>query len=184
MTHNPMTALTGATVDRIIDDPLTYKFCVNIMNEAIAVGEKFGCKPDDTPEHRQERRARWAPLRPRCCKTWKPGRPSNLGRPGRRCKRDRREGRRAGSLHRRSPWPDPRQGAGDGPLSGDREVCQANIEPKSRGGIGISAGCPLCFERPARRTQNHPPIAPAPGFIRSRSLPGLQSILLHDCRAP
>lgn len=55
MTHNPMSALTGATVDRIIDDPLTYKFCVNIMNEAIAVGDKFGCKPDDTPEHRQEK---------------------------------------------------------------------------------------------------------------------------------
>jgi 2-dehydropantoate 2-reductase len=55
MTHNPMSALTGATVDRIIDDPLTDVFCVQIMREAIAVGAKFGCTIDDTPEHRQEK---------------------------------------------------------------------------------------------------------------------------------
>jgi 2-dehydropantoate 2-reductase len=55
MTHNPMSALTGATVDRIIDDPMTYDLCVKIMREAMAVGEKFGCVIDDTPEHRQEK---------------------------------------------------------------------------------------------------------------------------------
>jgi 2-dehydropantoate 2-reductase len=55
MTHNPMSALTGATVDRIIDDPDTYDLCVKIMREAIAIGAKFGCVVDDTPEHRQEK---------------------------------------------------------------------------------------------------------------------------------
>lgn len=54
MTHNPISALTGATLDRILNDPLTSDLCVKAMREAAAVGEKFGCIMADTPEQRNE----------------------------------------------------------------------------------------------------------------------------------
>jgi len=43
MTMNPMSALTGATCDRILDDPLLDRFTLAIMAEAAAIGEKIGC---------------------------------------------------------------------------------------------------------------------------------------------
>lgn len=54
MTHNPISALTGATLDRILDDPLVSDLCIKIMYEAAAVGKKFGCVMTDTPEQRNE----------------------------------------------------------------------------------------------------------------------------------
>jgi 2-dehydropantoate 2-reductase len=63
MTHNPMSALTGATMDRLLNDPQTYDFCVKIMREAVEVGDKFGCKPDDTPEQRQEHSRKLGPFK-------------------------------------------------------------------------------------------------------------------------
>jgi len=54
MTHNPISALTGATLDRILNDPLTSDLCIKAMREAAAVGEKFGCVMTDTPEQRNE----------------------------------------------------------------------------------------------------------------------------------
>ncbi len=54
MTHNPISALTGATLDRILNDKLASDLCIKIMYEAAAVGKKFGCVMTDTPEQRQE----------------------------------------------------------------------------------------------------------------------------------
>jgi 2-dehydropantoate 2-reductase len=52
MTMNPVSALTGATMDRIIDDPLVYRFCVDVMAEAKRIGERIGCRIDQTEEDR------------------------------------------------------------------------------------------------------------------------------------
>ena len=52
MTMNPITALTGATVDRVLDDPLTRQFVTDAMAEATAVGARIGCAIDQTPEDR------------------------------------------------------------------------------------------------------------------------------------
>ncbi len=52
MTMNPITALTGATVDRVLDDPLTRAFCSAAMAEAAAVGARVGCAIDQTAEDR------------------------------------------------------------------------------------------------------------------------------------
>ena len=52
MTMNPITALTGATVDRVLDDPLARGFCTAAMAEAAAVGARIGCGIDQTPEDR------------------------------------------------------------------------------------------------------------------------------------
>jgi 2-dehydropantoate 2-reductase len=52
MTTNPISALTGATVDRILDDPLVNRFCHDMMREAAAIGARVGCPIDETPEDR------------------------------------------------------------------------------------------------------------------------------------
>jgi 2-dehydropantoate 2-reductase len=52
MTMNPISALTGATADRILDDPLTRALCSAVMLEAQAIGARFGCEIDQTPEQR------------------------------------------------------------------------------------------------------------------------------------
>ena len=43
MTMNPVSALTGATADLILDDELVRTFCEAVMLEAAAIGTEIGC---------------------------------------------------------------------------------------------------------------------------------------------
>jgi 2-dehydropantoate 2-reductase len=43
LTMNPVSALTGATTDRVLDDPLVRAFCSAAMDEAAAIGARIGC---------------------------------------------------------------------------------------------------------------------------------------------
>ena len=52
MTMNPVSALTGATTDRVLDDPLVRGFCIAAMHEAARVGERVGCEISQTPQDR------------------------------------------------------------------------------------------------------------------------------------
>lgn len=52
VTMNPVSALTGATADRILDDPLVRAFCSAVMVEVAAVGAHIGCAIDQSPEDR------------------------------------------------------------------------------------------------------------------------------------
>jgi len=52
MTMNPLSAITGATGDRILADPLVREFCSAVMREAAAIGARLGCPIDQTPEDR------------------------------------------------------------------------------------------------------------------------------------
>jgi 2-dehydropantoate 2-reductase len=52
VTMNPVSALTGATADRMLDDPLVRAFCSAVMVEVAAVGERIGCAIDQSPEDR------------------------------------------------------------------------------------------------------------------------------------
>lgn len=54
MTMNPVSALTGATADRILDDPLVNAFCLSAMAEAAAIGAKIGCPIGQSGEDRME----------------------------------------------------------------------------------------------------------------------------------
>ena len=54
MTTNPVSALTGATADRILDDPLVAEFCRSAMREAALIGERIGCHIAETPEQRHQ----------------------------------------------------------------------------------------------------------------------------------
>jgi 2-dehydropantoate 2-reductase len=52
MTMNPVSALTGATADRIQSDELVRTFCSAAMAEAAAVGARIGCAVTESPEQR------------------------------------------------------------------------------------------------------------------------------------
>jgi 2-dehydropantoate 2-reductase len=52
MTMNPVSALTGATADRILDDPLVSGFMLRTMAEAAALGAKLGCPIEQSGEER------------------------------------------------------------------------------------------------------------------------------------
>jgi 2-dehydropantoate 2-reductase len=52
MTMNPISGLTGATCDRILDDPLVDRFCLDIMAEAARIGEKIDCPIGESGEER------------------------------------------------------------------------------------------------------------------------------------
>ena len=52
LTMNPVSALTGATLDCLLNDPLVTEFCSSAMREAAAIGEKIGCPVVQEPEDR------------------------------------------------------------------------------------------------------------------------------------
>jgi 2-dehydropantoate 2-reductase len=52
LTMNPVSAITGATMDRVLDDPLVRAFCSSAMREAAAIGERIGCPLGEGPEQR------------------------------------------------------------------------------------------------------------------------------------
>jgi 2-dehydropantoate 2-reductase len=52
MTMNPISALTGAPSDHILDDPLVRNFTSAVMREAQAIGAGFGIPIDQEPEAR------------------------------------------------------------------------------------------------------------------------------------
>ncbi len=54
LTVNPISAITGATADRIIDDPLVRAYCSAAMHEAAAIGERIGCVIGEDPEDRHD----------------------------------------------------------------------------------------------------------------------------------
>jgi 2-dehydropantoate 2-reductase len=54
LTMNPVSAVTGATVDRILSDPLVRRFCSAAMEEASLVGREIGVTINLTPDARHE----------------------------------------------------------------------------------------------------------------------------------
>lgn len=52
MTMNPVSAITGATCDLILDDPLVKKFCLDVMEEAGRIGARIGCPIEQSGEER------------------------------------------------------------------------------------------------------------------------------------
>jgi 2-dehydropantoate 2-reductase len=52
MTVNPVSAITGATTDRILDDELVRGFISNVMLEAKTIGERIGIPIAQAPEDR------------------------------------------------------------------------------------------------------------------------------------
>jgi 2-dehydropantoate 2-reductase len=78
MTANPVSAVTGATMEQILDDPLVRAFCAAAMREANAVGERIGCGLEQSPEDRQELARRLGPFRTSMLQDADAGRPLEL----------------------------------------------------------------------------------------------------------
>ena len=54
MTVNPVSALTGATIDRIMEDDLVRSFITRVMLEAQEIGARIGIRIDQQPEDRHQ----------------------------------------------------------------------------------------------------------------------------------
>ena len=52
LTMNPVSAITGATIDRLLDDDLVRQFCSAAMREAAAIGQRIGCDITQSPDER------------------------------------------------------------------------------------------------------------------------------------
>jgi 2-dehydropantoate 2-reductase len=52
MTMNPISALTDATCDRILDDPQVNAFVLAVMSEASEIGRRIGCEITETGKDR------------------------------------------------------------------------------------------------------------------------------------
>lgn len=52
LTMNPVSAITGATIDRLLDDELVRQFCSAAMGEAAAIGRLIGCEVTQSPDER------------------------------------------------------------------------------------------------------------------------------------
>jgi 2-dehydropantoate 2-reductase len=52
LTMNPVSAITGATIDRVLGDAQVRAFCSAAMVEAAMVGARIGCAIDQSPEDR------------------------------------------------------------------------------------------------------------------------------------
>jgi 2-dehydropantoate 2-reductase len=52
LTMNPVSALTGATLEQMLQDPLVRQLCSAAMLEAAEVGRRVGCPIEQSPEDR------------------------------------------------------------------------------------------------------------------------------------
>lgn len=54
MTMNPISAFTGATCDRILDDELVAGFVLQVMAEAAEIGSRIGCRIEESGTDRMQ----------------------------------------------------------------------------------------------------------------------------------
>lgn len=78
LTMNPVSALTGATMDRVLADPLVRQFCSAAMAEAALIGRHIGCPIEQAPEDRHAVTARLGPVRTSMLQDVLAGRPLEL----------------------------------------------------------------------------------------------------------
>ena len=78
LTMNPISALTGATIDRVLADPLTRQFCTDAMAEAALIGERIGCHIAQRPEDRHLVTARLGAFKTSMLQDVEAGRPIEL----------------------------------------------------------------------------------------------------------
>ncbi len=78
MTMNPLSAITGATIDRVLGDPLVREFCSAAMREAAAIGERIGCRIEQSPEDRHAITAKLGAFKTSMLQDVEAGRPIEL----------------------------------------------------------------------------------------------------------
>jgi len=78
LTFNPISALTGATGDRILADPLVMAFCTAAMAEAGRIGDRIGCEIRQTPQERHAVTRRLGAFRTSMLQDAEAGRPLEI----------------------------------------------------------------------------------------------------------
>jgi len=78
MTMNPVSAITGATADLILADPLVRAFNSAAMREAAAIGALLGCPIDQSPEDRHAITAKLGAFKTSMLQDVEAGRPIEL----------------------------------------------------------------------------------------------------------
>lgn len=78
LTMNPVSAITGATVDAVLGDPLVREFCSAAMHEAAAIGAQIGCRIEQSPEDRHAITARLGAFKTSMLQDVEAGRPIEL----------------------------------------------------------------------------------------------------------
>ena len=78
LTMNPVSAITGATVDRVLGDPLVRAFCTAAMTEAAEVGARIGCPVNQSPEDRHAITAKLGTFKTSMLQDVEAGRPIEL----------------------------------------------------------------------------------------------------------
>lgn len=78
LTMNPVSALTGATMDRVLGDPLLREFCSAAMHEASRIGARIGCPIEQSPEARHAITAKLGPVKTSMLQDVEAGRPIEL----------------------------------------------------------------------------------------------------------
>lgn len=78
LTMNPIAAITGATIDRVLADPLLRGFCSAAMVEAAAVGARIGCPILQSPDDRHAVTAKLGAFKPSMLQDVEAGRPLEL----------------------------------------------------------------------------------------------------------
>lgn len=78
LTMNPVSALTGATMDRVLGDSLVRAFCSQAMEEAARIGARIGCPVDQSPEDRHAITARLGAVKTSMLQDVEAGRPIEL----------------------------------------------------------------------------------------------------------
>jgi 2-dehydropantoate 2-reductase len=78
MTMNPVSVLTGAASDLILDDPLVNRFCQAVMTEAAEIGAKIGCPIGQSPADRNAITRRLGAMKTSMLQDAEAGRPVEL----------------------------------------------------------------------------------------------------------
>ena len=78
MTMNPVSAITGATIDRVLADPLVRDFCSAAMQEAEAIGKLVGCPIIQSAEDRHAVTAKLGAFKTSMLQDVEAGRPIEL----------------------------------------------------------------------------------------------------------
>lgn len=78
MTMNPVSAITGATIDRILQDDLALGWCSAAMREAAAIGARIGCPITESPQDRHRITARLGAFKSSMLQDVEAGRPIEL----------------------------------------------------------------------------------------------------------
>ncbi len=78
LTMNPIAALTGASGDRVIADPLLREFCSAAMREAAEVGARVGCAVTQAPDERHAITRQLGAFRPSMLQDAEAGRPLEI----------------------------------------------------------------------------------------------------------